>query len=82
MANMLNEICGPCREAIELDEVAILDVDGRAEPAVIACDQHLRRIVLAIEVLDALEQVEQIEIPPLVEVSFASRLIVAPERRS
>lgn len=68
-----------CGNAIALDQLALVYFGG-AEIAVIACDYHLRRVVLALDVLEALEQVEQIEIPALVDVAFRARLNVEPER--
>jgi hypothetical protein len=76
-----HELCAGCEEAIELDQVAIISLDD-AQPAIIACDKHLRRLVLALEVLDALEQAERFTIPPLVDVAYTARLKVNPERRS
>ena len=78
--------CRACADSLQLDETAIVLVDGHdmpdgAEVAVIACDAHLRRVVLALEVLDAVEAVEQFEIPPLVDVAFEARLTAKPDRR-
>jgi len=73
--------CAGCEAAIELDQVATILFEN-AELAVIACDTHLRRIVLAIEVLEALEEAGAFEIPALVNVAFHKRLLVEPERRS
>lgn len=74
--------CQPCQDAIDLDQIALVKFEGDAEIAVIACDEHLRRLVLAIELLEAFEKVEQITIPPLVEVSFADRVPSQPDRRT
>lgn len=72
--------CRACQDSISLDETALVLVDG-AEVAVIGCDTHLRRVVLALEVLQALETIEHFQIPPLVDVAFEARLAVAPNRR-
>ena len=74
------EDCRACSDSIDLDEVALVLVDG-AEVAVIGCDTHLRRVVLALEVLDALETIEQFTIPQLVDVVFEARLRGIPNRR-
>lgn len=71
--------CRPCENAIALDQVATLQLEN-AEIAVIACDEHLRRVVLALEVLEAVEAVEQFTIPPLADAAFYDRLIVSPKR--
>lgn len=81
----LNE-CIACQDAIALDETALVLVDGgqpvvTGEVAIIACDTHLRRLVLALEVLDALERVERFQIPPLVDPAFEARLAAIPNRR-
>jgi hypothetical protein len=73
--------CRGCQDAIELDQVTLITFDG-AEFAVLACDYHTRRQVLALVVLDALQQVEQIEIPPLVDVAYKAHVQAEPERRS
>lgn len=79
--------CVACQDSIALDETALVLVDG-AEVAVIGCDTHLRRVVLALAVLQAQETVTAevmgqpgIEIPPLVDVAFEARLAAKPNRR-
>lgn len=73
--------CKGCTDAVELDQTAIILFEG-AEPAIIACDKHLRRLVLAIELLEAFETAGRMTVPPLVEVAFASRILIDPARRS
>ena len=80
--------CQACADSIDLDETALVLVDG-AEVAVIACDTHLRRVALAIELLECQEAVltdvmrapAGMWVPPLVDVAFEARLAAAPNRR-
>lgn len=71
--------CVPCDDAIVLDQLAIIKLED-AELGVIACETHLRRLVLALDVLDAVEAVEAFTIPPLADVAFRDRLVVEPNR--
>lgn len=73
--------CRACKDSIDLDETALVLVDEAAEVLVAGCDAHLRRVVLALEVLDALEKAERFEVPPLIDVVFKARLTAEPERR-
>lgn len=78
--------CEACQDAIDLDQVALMKLDERITGdvgiAVIACDEHLRHVALALEVLDRLETIRQIAILPPDEVAFADRILARPERRS
>lgn len=74
--------CERCRDAIELDQVAVVRFENDAEIAVIACDEHLRRLVLAMEVHAAFETAHRLTIPPLIDLVFAERVPVQPERRA
>lgn len=77
----MSALCGACAEAVELDQVAIVRLDD-AEIAVIACPEHMPRVVLAIETLSALERSIGDRVPPLAGVVLAQRVVVSPERRS
>jgi hypothetical protein len=70
--------CFPCFEAIELDRIALVAVDmvNRAEIGVIACPEHLARIVLAIELLDEHERYLQAE--PVTQEQLDRRIVVKP----
>lgn len=88
--------CADCQAAIELDQIAIVAmpsagidpnyVDGRrnhpaAELGVICCDPHLRRLVLALELLAAFETAMRAEVPGLAEIVYQDAIVVEPERR-
>lgn len=70
--------CVPCFEAIELDRIALvaIDVVNGAEIGVIACADHLARLVQAIELLD--EHDRYLPAEPVTPEQMDRRIIVAP----
>jgi hypothetical protein len=76
--------CPACREALELDRVTIVRL-GTGEIALLACPEHLNRMLLAIETLEGLERtlietgVLGEPLPPLPQALVNDRTIVRPE---
>ncbi|HEY1622137.1 MAG TPA: hypothetical protein VGG25_31255 [Streptosporangiaceae bacterium] len=73
--------CQDCEDALELDQIALVKL-GNAEIGVIACEWHLRRITLAIETVEAVENATHAQIPPLVKEVHEARLSAWPRDRS
>jgi hypothetical protein len=75
-------LCQLCEDALALDQIALVKL-GNAEVAVIACDRHLRRITLAIEIVEAVEaNMMSEEISPLLNEIHEARLSAWPRNRS
>jgi hypothetical protein len=69
--------CALCQEAIELDRTWVITLDG-AEVAVLACPEHLYRLLLALELVEACETSLEMTLPPLLERIAQLRIVVAP----
>lgn len=76
--------CPRCREALEFDRITIVRL-GKGEVALLACPEHLNRMLLAVEMLEGLERtlrqtgVLDDPLPPLPQALVNDRTIVRPE---
>lgn len=76
--------CPGCKDALALDQVTIVRL-GDGEVALLACPEHLNRMLLAIETLEGLERsltedgVLDRPLPPLPQALVDDRTIVRPE---
>jgi hypothetical protein len=69
--------CKRCKTALELDQLWLVKLGG-GEVALIACHEHLLRMLLAIVTLEGLETTLEMTIPQLPQAIVDALIVAQP----